>query len=74
MTEITPRAFDQGLMPRRREKPVWTLEAIGALINVGPDFVRTLAAIEGSPIHEIGGRYFTYESELIPWMKGKPVG
>ncbi|MBN9347554.1 MAG: hypothetical protein J0I48_15390 [Devosia sp.] len=69
MTTLTAQTFDA--MTRRREKPVWTIEAIGNIIGVGPDFVRTLAAIEGSPIHQVGGRWFCYESELIEWMKGQ---
>lgn len=69
MTELTTKTFDN-MVRGRRERPVWTLDAIGNLIGVGPDFVKTLAAIEGSPIHEIGGRWFCYESELIAWMKG----
>lgn len=68
MTELNPRTFDR-MVTGRREKPVWTIEAIGNIIGVGPDFVRTLAAIDGSPIHQVGGRWFCYESELIEWMK-----
>lgn len=62
------RAFD-AMTTRRKEKPTWTLEAIGALIGTGPDFVKTLTRMDGSPIRQIGGRWFCYESELLAWMK-----
>ncbi len=70
-TELTANTFDATVRPRaKRERPTWTLDGIGALIGTGPDFVKTIAAMDGSPIHEIGGRYFCYESELIEFIKG----
>lgn len=69
-TSLTPPAFDAMVKPRvKRERPTWTLDAIGNLIGVGPDFVRTLAKQPGSPIHCVEGRWYCYESELIEWMK-----
>lgn len=49
---------------------IWTLPAIGRRIGVGADFVRdTLAKQEGSPIKEIGGRYYAFEEDLIAFLR-----
>ena len=49
---------------------IWTLPAIGKRIGVGADFVRdTLAKQEGSPVKEIGGRYYAFEDELITFLR-----
>jgi hypothetical protein len=50
---------------------IWTLPAIGARIGVGADFVRdTLAKQPGSPVREIGGRYYAFEDDLIAFLRG----
>jgi hypothetical protein len=70
---ITPRQLDIILEGKPRALPpriIWTLPAIGQRIGVGPDFVRdTLAKQEGSPIREIGGRYFAFEDDLIEFLR-----
>lgn len=49
---------------------IWTLPAIGRRIGVGTDFVRdTLAKQEGSPVKEIGGRYYAFEDDLIAFLR-----
>ncbi|OCJ67617.1 hypothetical protein A6U97_02515 [Agrobacterium tumefaciens] len=51
---------------------IWTLPAIGRRIGVGADFVRdTLAKQEGSPVKEIGGRYYAFEEDLIAFLRFK---
>lgn len=51
-------------------KIIWTLPAIGHRIGVGPDFVRdTLAKQPGTPIKEIGGRYYAFEEDLIAFLR-----
>lgn len=73
MTEITPRRFDRMTRERAGTSPariIWTLPAIGAAIGVGPDFVRdTLAKQPGSPVKEIGGRYYAFEDDLIAFLR-----
>jgi len=72
MKPITPERFDsmtERLAPDRREKPIWTLEAIGQRIGTGADFVRTIAKQPGSPIREIGGRYYAFEADLIAFLR-----
>lgn len=69
-TALTPQRFDQIVPERYRpEKPIWTLEAIGQRIGVGADFVRTLAKLPGSPVREIGGRYYAFEADLMAFLK-----
>jgi hypothetical protein len=52
------------------DKIIWTLAGIGKRIGCGPDFVRdTLARQPGSPVKEIGGRYFAFEDDLIAFLK-----
>ncbi|WP_421360271.1 hypothetical protein [Agrobacterium rosae] len=49
---------------------IWTLPAIGRRIGVGADFVRdTLAKQDGSPVKEIGGRYYAFEDDLIAFLR-----
>ncbi len=68
---LTPSTADAILEPRpKRDRIIWTLQAIGARIGVGPDFVRdTLAKQPGSPIHEVGGRYYAFEEDLIRFLR-----
>lgn len=55
---------------RRNDRIIWTLAAIGARIGVGPDFVRdTLAKQKGSPVKEIGGRYYVFEEDLMAFLR-----
>lgn len=54
-------------------KIIWTLPAIGQRIGVGSDFVRdTLAKQEGSPVKEIGGRFYAFEDDLIAFLRNGP--
>lgn len=66
----TPEEFDALVQPKRRDRIIWTLQGIGARIGVGPDFVRDrLAKQPGSPIKEIGGRYYAFEDDLIGYLR-----
>lgn len=68
--ELTPERLDALLMPPRRDKIIWTLGGIAARIGTGTDFVRdTLAKQAGSPVKEIGGRYYAFEEDLITFLK-----
>jgi hypothetical protein len=72
---ITPGALDRMLEGKARSggsssRIIWTLPAIGQRIGVGPDFVRdTLATQPGSPVKQIGGRYFAFEDDLIAFLR-----
>ncbi len=66
---LTAERFDETVGARKRERPTWILDAIGALIGVGADTVRALAKEPGSPIHRRAGRWYCYESELLAWMR-----
>ncbi|SKA26425.1 hypothetical protein [Consotaella salsifontis] len=71
--DITPRSFDRLAVRDGKSAPriIWTLAAIGREIGVGPDFVRdTLAKQPGSPVKELGGRYYAFEDALISYMRG----
>lgn len=68
--EMTRNTFDH--MPRksRQDRIIWTLAAIGDRIGVGTDFVRdTLAKQPGTPVKEIGGRYYVFEDELLSFLR-----
>lgn len=68
-TELTAETFDRIAM-KRRDRIIWTLPAIGHRIGAGPDFVRdTLAKQPGSPVKEIGGRYYAFEDDLISFLR-----
>lgn len=72
---LTPAVADAILECRgkasRSQQIIWTLPAIGRRIGVGADFVRdTLAKQPGSPIKEIGGRYYAFEEDLIKFLRG----
>lgn len=69
--EITPQRFDRTVSPKLgAPRIIWTLSAIGQRIGVGSDFVRdTLAKQPGSPVKEIGGRYYAFEDELIAFLR-----
>ncbi|MBP1856848.1 hypothetical protein [Rhizobium herbae] len=70
---ISPEQLDRMLEGKSRpsgSRIIWTLPAIGQRIGVGPDFIRdTLARQEGSPIKEIGGRYYAFEDDLIAFLR-----
>ncbi|MCV9997669.1 hypothetical protein OE766_05370 [Pararhizobium sp. YC-54] len=70
---ISPQQLDKILESKPRSsgsRIIWTLPAIGQRIGVGPDFVRdTLAKQEGTPIKQIGGRYFAFEDDLILFLR-----
>ncbi|MEQ1405654.1 hypothetical protein ABK249_11985 [Neorhizobium sp. Rsf11] len=79
---LTPAALDAilernvtgNVAPRdvARDKIIWTLPAIARRIGVGTDFVRdTLAKQPGSPVKEIGGRYYAFEEDLIAFLRGR---
>jgi hypothetical protein len=66
------RLLDSVARPKR-DRIIWTLQGIGARIGVGPDFVRdTLAKQPGSPVKEIGGRYYAFEEDLIRFLRSGP--
>lgn len=68
---MTPAVFDQ-TVAGKPSRIIWTLPAIGARIGVGPDFVRdNLMKQPGSPIKEIGGRYYAFEEDLIAFLRFK---
>lgn len=73
MTDISlnPARFDAAIAgAARQQRIIWTLPAIGARIGVGADFVRdTLAKQPGSPVKEIGGRYYAFEEDLISFLR-----
>lgn len=63
------RLLDSVARPKR-DRIIWTLQGIGARIGVGPDFVRdTLARQPGSPVKEIGGRYYAFEEDLMNYLR-----
>lgn len=67
---LTPDQLDAILTMRRRNHIIWTLGGIAARIGTGTDFVRdTLAKQPGSPIKEIGGRYYAFEDDLMLYMR-----
>lgn len=75
--KLTPAALDALLTGKRDvrhthnpSRIIWTLPAIGQRIGVGADFVRdTIAKLPGSPIKEIGGRYYVFEEDLILFLR-----
>lgn len=71
MTRITPERFDRTVAPKPgRSQIIWTLPAIARRIGVGVDFVRdTLARQPGSPVKEIGGRYYAFEDDLMTFLR-----
>ena len=73
--EITPRLFDRAIAARPpAPRIIWTLSAIGARIGVGADFVRDVIARQpGSPIREVGGRYYVFEDDLFAFMRSARV-
>ncbi|MDJ1632512.1 hypothetical protein [Rhizobium rhizogenes] len=74
---LTPARLDKMLDGKVKpssnpSRIIWTLPAIGQRIGVGADFVRdTLAKQEGSPVKEIGGRYYAFEDDLIAFLRSK---
>lgn len=51
---------------------IWTLAGIGKRIGCGPDFVRdNLAKQQGSPVKQIGSRYYAFESDLLAFLRFK---
>lgn len=68
---ITVEQFDATVSPKPgRPRIIWTLPAIGRRIGVGADFVRdTIAKQPGSPVKEIGGRYYAFEEYLIAFLR-----
>lgn len=72
---LTPARLDAMLegKPKLSGNPsriIWTLPAIGRRIGVGADFVRdTIAKQPGSPVKEIGGRYYAFEDDLLYFLR-----
>lgn len=67
---LTAETVDRIVDGKRRDRIIWTLGAIGDRIGVGPDFVRdTLAKQPGSPVKEIGGRYYAFEEDLMAFLR-----
>ena len=71
---LTASAFDSMAGTRPGRTPIiWTLPAIGARIGVGADFVRdTLAKQPGTPIRQVGGKWYCFEDDLIAFMRSGP--
>ncbi|WP_102960225.1 hypothetical protein [Mangrovicella endophytica] len=56
--------------PKNPARIIWTLPAIARRIGVGADFVRdTVATAEGTPIRELGGRFYCFEDDLMSFMR-----
>jgi len=72
---LTAARFDKLAQAQQRPsgnqpRIIWTLAAIGQRIGAGADFVRdTLAKQEGSPVRQIGGRFYCLEDDLIEYMR-----
>ncbi len=57
---------------RKQDRIIWTLGGIAKRIGVGPDFVRdTLAKQPGTPVKEMGGRYYAFEADLLEFLRGR---
>lgn len=70
----TPEAFDAMTAPRKPARIIWTAPAIGRRIGTSADFVRDrLAALPGSPVKQIGGRYCAIEADLIAFFRSDAV-
>lgn len=68
--KLTPETFDRLVASTKPARIIWTLGGIGKRIGVGPDFVRdTLIKQPGSPVKEIGGRYYAFEDDLIAYLR-----
>jgi hypothetical protein len=70
---LTPSNFDRTISaPGKSPRIIWTLPAIGRRIGTSPDFVRnTLVNVDGSPIREIGGRFYCFEEDLLEFMRSE---
>lgn len=68
---LTPERADAILAPRER---VEGAEIIANILGVSPDTVHRLARKPGVPIYKPAGRYIAFRSELLAWLKTKPVG
>lgn len=66
---LTAQSFDA--MTTGAGRIIWTLGGIGQRISRGPDFVRTLADREGSPIRKEGRQFYAFEDELVAFMKSE---
>lgn len=57
------------------ERKLWGLPMIAAFLGVSVDKARDLAQTEGVPIYRPAGSgtYFAFRSELLAWLRGKPV-
>lgn len=70
---LTPKHFDaltRAPYQGHRSKIIWTAEAIGARIGRSGAFVRrTLVALEGSPVKQIGHTYCAHEDELMDFFR-----
>lgn len=73
MTKLTPEAFDaltRARAPAREDRIIWTASGIARRLGCGEDYVRrTLANLPGSPIQRKGRRLYTFEDELVNWMR-----
>lgn len=72
---LTPARADALLGDRKsssgQPRIIWTLGGIAKRIGCGTDFVRdTLARQPGSPIRQVGGRWFVFEDDLITFLRG----
>jgi hypothetical protein len=75
MTDLTPKAFDNMASPTRPIRPIWTLEAIASRLGVSVDFVRdTVAKLPGSPVRQMGRRWYAMPDELEAFLRGSLSG
>ncbi|MEJ6783762.1 hypothetical protein [Aminobacter sp. Piv2-1] len=60
------------LAPELDQKILWTAGGIGRRIGCGPDFVRTVLAVEpGSPVKRLGRRLYAFEGDLLQWLRDR---
>jgi hypothetical protein len=66
----TPEAIDAVLTTPRRDRILWTAEAIARRIGSSADFVRDRLSQEpGTPVKKIGGRWCAVESDLLAFFR-----
>lgn len=67
INRITPDAFDAMLKPGERK--LWGAKQIAAVGGVSEDTVRrSWARDDACPVWKCGGRYFSFQRELVAWM------
>lgn len=69
---LDPWRLDGILEPDRK---LWGLPMIAEALGVSVDKARDLAQVRDVPIYRPAGSgsYFAFRSELMAWLRGKPV-